>query len=103
MRKPRLSLADLRKHDGKGGARALVAVRGLVYDVSGSFLWQKGRHQALHDAGRDLTAALDEAPHDAALLARFPVVGRLGPGLPVDSEVRPAPGPTKVPRRPEPA
>ncbi len=62
--------------DGVRGP-AYVAYAGRVYDVSGSFLWQKGNHQGLHRAGRDLTAELENAPHGADFLQRFPVVGRL--------------------------
>jgi predicted heme/steroid binding protein len=31
----------------------------------------------LHTAGLDLTAGLDQAPHGADLLERFPVIGLL--------------------------
>lgn len=40
-------------------------------------LWQNGNHQVLHNAGEDLTANLDEAPHGADMLERFLVVGTL--------------------------
>ena len=69
---------ELSRCDGRGGAPAYVAYRGLVYDVSGSFHWQEGRHQAMHSAGVDLTDAIDAAPHEAEFLTdRFPVVARL--------------------------
>jgi predicted heme/steroid binding protein len=68
---------ELVKHNGKKGARAYVAYKGKVYDVSQSFLWQDGRHQALHTAGEDLTDFLAEAPHGPELLEKFPVVGIL--------------------------
>jgi len=71
---------ELSKYNGKNGAPAFVACNGLVYDVSNSFLWQKGNHQVLHDAGADLTESLNEAPHSASLLERFPVVGTLRGG-----------------------
>jgi predicted heme/steroid binding protein len=69
-------LHNLAKYDGSNGI-AYVAYRGKVYDVSQSFLWQKGRHQVVHRAGCDLTKALENAPHGPELLARFPVVGEL--------------------------
>ena len=69
--------AELARFNGQRGTRALIACQGKVYDVSGSFLWQNGRHQARHRAGRDLTASLDQAPHGADVLARCPVVGAL--------------------------
>jgi len=71
------SLEELARHHGREGALAYVAYRGQVYDVSASFLWQAGRHQAMHEAGIDLTASLDGAPHGSELLERFPVVGVL--------------------------
>ncbi len=68
---------ELRQCDGKGEAPAFIAFNGMVYDVSHSFLWQKGRHQVTHDAGADLTDVLDQAPHGADLLEKFPIVGTL--------------------------
>ena len=40
-------------------------------------MWHLGLHVARHLAGRDLTAALRDAPHDASVLTRYPVVGKL--------------------------
>jgi len=65
---------ELAQYNGKDGASAFIAYEGKVYDVSRSFLWQDGRHQVLHTAGLDLTADLDQAPHGADLLERFPVI-----------------------------
>ncbi|HEY76178.1 MAG TPA: cytochrome B5 [Thermoflexia bacterium] len=73
----RFTLEDLARYNGKGGMPAYIAYKGQVYDVSSSFLWQNGRHQVLHEAGTDLTAALDQAPHGEDLLKGFPVVGVL--------------------------
>jgi len=72
--------AELARYDGTEGKPAYIACDGKVYDVSDSFLWQRGRHQALHRAGADLTASLRDAPHGADLLERFPVVGCLTQG-----------------------
>lgn len=66
---------DLAACHGRDSAPAFVAYRGRVYDVGGSFLWRRGRHQALHDAGADLTEALAGAPHGDDVLDGFPVVG----------------------------
>jgi len=73
----RFTREELAQYDGKNGAPAYIAYKGKVYDVSPSFLWQKGRHQVLHTAGMDLTTELDTAPHGADMLERFPVVGVL--------------------------
>lgn len=70
---------ELKNYDGKKNP-AYVAYRGKVYDVSRSFHWQKGLHQAQHPAGNDLTEALEKAPHGTDMLDRFPVVGTLGEG-----------------------
>ena len=69
------SREELANYDGKNGRRAFIAFSGKVYDVTGSFLWREGRHQALHSAGSDLTNDLKEAPHSEDLLQKFPVVG----------------------------
>ena len=75
MRK--ITREELARSHGRDGAPAYIAFRGLVYDVSGCFLWKGGRHQALHEAGRDLTGALEEAPHGADMLERAKAVGKL--------------------------
>lgn len=71
------SKEELARYNGKEGNPAYIVYNGNVYDVSKSFLWQKGNHQVLHQAGADLTEALKQAPHGADLLKRFPVVGTL--------------------------
>ncbi len=71
------TLDEIRRCDGRDGRRALILYKGKVYDVTGSFLWQDGRHQVLHSAGADLTDAMDEAPHGEDLMERVPVVGVL--------------------------
>jgi predicted heme/steroid binding protein len=71
---------ELRRFDGTNGTPALIAYRGKVYDVSQSFLWQGGRHEAMHTAGADLTGPLAGAPHGDELLKDFPVVGILVEG-----------------------
>ena len=72
--------AELARFNGTGGSPPYVAHAGLVYDLSRSFTWQRGRHHAEHAAGTDLTEAMAGAPHGASLLSRFPVVGRLVEG-----------------------
>lgn len=52
-------------------------INGKVYDLSNSFLWRSGRHQAFHRADTDLTEALKQAPHGEDLIKKVPVVGIL--------------------------
>jgi predicted heme/steroid binding protein len=68
---------ELGHYDGQNGSRAYIAFKGKVYDVTGCFLWQHGKHQALHEAGMDLTDALADAPHGEDLLERAVLVGTL--------------------------
>lgn len=70
------TVEELAQYDGKDGRKAYVAFEGIVYDVSESAMWIDGEHVAMHDAGADLTAEQDDAPHDA-YITDFPVVGRL--------------------------
>jgi len=50
---------ELARYNGKNGAPAYIAYKGKVYDVSDSFLWRNGSHQVLHNAGADLTEAIE--------------------------------------------
>ena len=68
---------ELLKANGRNGAPALVAVGGNVYDLSKSDLWKDGYHMELHNAGRDQTSGMAEAPHDEEVLKRYPLVGTL--------------------------
>jgi predicted heme/steroid binding protein len=71
------TVRELSEYDGKNGRPAYIAYRGKVYDVSNSFLWKEGRHQVLHDAGKDLTKDLEQAPHGEDLFERVPQIGIL--------------------------
>jgi predicted heme/steroid binding protein len=68
---------ELERYNGKDGKPAYIAYNGKVYDVTNSFLWKNVNHQVLHEAGKDLTEELDEAPHGPDLLARAPSIGIL--------------------------
>jgi len=72
-----ITLDELAQFNGRSGAPAYITFQGKVYDVSRSFLWQEGRHQVAHMAGKDLTGELKAAPHGAAMLERVPLIGRL--------------------------
>ena len=67
---------ELSRYDGREGRPAYIAFMGLVYDVSASFLWKNGEHQAGHKAGTDLSKALGRAPHGAGILGKFKAVGK---------------------------
>jgi predicted heme/steroid binding protein len=71
------SKEELARYNGKNGAPAYIAYKGKVYDASDSFQWKNGRHQVVHNAGRDLTDSLKQAPHGAEMLERLPLIGRL--------------------------
>lgn len=68
---------ELSVFNGQNGQPAYIAVRGTIYDVSQSPMWQSGQHADVHQAGCDLTQELKAAPHVAAVVERFPVVGHL--------------------------
>jgi predicted heme/steroid binding protein len=67
---------ELAKFDGTKGQPAYVAYKGTVYDVTGSSMWGDGDHGGFHQAGADLTAEHDDAPHDE-LIVDLPQVGTL--------------------------
>ena len=71
------SKEELARYNGKDGRPAYAAYKGKVYDLSGSFLWNDGSHQVLHNAGVDLTNAMEQAPHGEDILEKFPLVGTL--------------------------
>lgn len=79
----RFTREELAHYNGKDGAPAYIAYRGRVFDVTHSFLWQRGRHQVLHAAGLDLTDSLAQAPHGEDLLDRVPLIGILSDSKPV--------------------
>jgi predicted heme/steroid binding protein len=70
------TLDDLKQFDGQEGRPAYVAYEGAVYDVTDSAMWSDGDHEGTHQAGQDLTAAHDDAPHDVHIVD-FPQVGVL--------------------------
>ena len=72
----RFTIDDLSKFNGKNGNPAYVGFKGKVYDVSGSSQWTDGDHLG-HEAGQDLTMAMDIAPHGEELIEKMKVVGFL--------------------------
>lgn len=72
-------LSEIEKYNGKDGNPVYIVHQGNVYDVSESRLWKTGTHMKRHPAGRDLTADIQAAPHDADVLQRYPLVGTVKP------------------------
>jgi len=70
-------LNSLKELNGKDGKPVCVAHQGRVIDVSNSKLWKTGVHMKRHEAGRDLTADIEAAPHGLEVLDRYPQVGIL--------------------------
>jgi predicted heme/steroid binding protein len=72
-----LSPEELASYDGKEGRPALFAYEGKLYDATASRLWKQGVHMGRHNAGMDLTEALQLAPHGAEKVAELHQVGAL--------------------------
>ena len=72
-----MTIDELKKYDGKNGAKAYIAYKNVVYDVSDSPLWNGGEHEGEHHAGVDLTAELAHAPHGSEVFKELPVVATL--------------------------
>ena len=72
-----MTVEELKLYDGRNNAKAYIAYKNVVYDVTESPLWQGGEHQGMHSAGVDLTSALSGAPHGDEVFKDFPVVGSL--------------------------
>jgi predicted heme/steroid binding protein len=70
------SKAQLALRNGQDKEEIWIAYQTIIYDVSNSRLWHKGKHYE-HWAGQDLTDELPDAPHTDKVFARFKVVGRL--------------------------
>jgi len=73
---------ELQKYDGTNGKPIYVAYKDKVYDVTKSKLWRAGSHMKRHQAGRDLTADIQGAPHEPDVLERYPEVGTLKKEVP---------------------
>ena len=71
------TLEELAEFNGRDGKPAYVAYKGKVYDVTAGPTWMDGMHLDEHEAGQDLTEALEYAPHGEEVLLQMPVVGEL--------------------------
>ncbi len=73
----KFTLEELAKCNGKDGQPAYVAYKGKVYDISDNGMWDDGDHMGMHEAGNDLTEAMEDAPHEEENILGMPVVGEL--------------------------
>ena len=71
-----ITQAQLALQNGQDKPEIWIAHQGLVYDVSGSLLWRKGKHYE-HWAGQDLTDELKDAPHTEKVFEKFKLIGTL--------------------------
>jgi len=76
LEKQSFTMEELSKFNGKNGNPAYVAYKGKVYDVTGSDQWLEGDHLG-HEAGQDLTMAMDIAPHGEEVMEKMKQVGVL--------------------------
>jgi predicted heme/steroid binding protein len=73
----KISKQEIEENNGKNGKPAYIVFNGKVYDVSESSMWIDGEHMGLHQAGKDLTADLEMAPHRDESLKNVKFVGEL--------------------------
>ena len=66
---------DLLLFSGQEKRKALVAIDGKIFDVSGRNLWRQGIHPGGHHAGHDLTGDFTKAPHGREVFDRVTPVG----------------------------
>lgn len=72
-----ITLSELERSNGRN-APALVAVNGIVYDVSASRSWAGGNHKNQHNAGQELTHDITRlSPHGVGRIRSMPSYGVL--------------------------
>lgn len=71
-----LTLTELKKYNGQNGKPAYIAIDGIIYDVTEVSHWKDGIHNG-QNAGRDLTDALNGAPHGNEVLEGLEKVGNV--------------------------
>lgn len=72
-----MTLDDLAKYNGKDGAKAYIAVDGVIYDVTDVPPWAGGIHQGKIQAGIDASPLITQSPHGKKVLEKLPVVGKI--------------------------
>lgn len=70
------TLEELAAYNGKDGAKAYIAVDGVVYDVTDVKEWANGAHLD-YEAGKDLSAEIKESSHGIAKLEGLTIVGKI--------------------------
>ena len=85
-----ITLANISYFDGTGGKPAYVIYEGKVYNVTDSTKWQGGRHFGKHAAGKDLTDALEGAPHGVEVFEKVKHVGEISTREPLSEKPAPA-------------
>lgn len=68
--------SQLALRNGQDKEEIWVAYQSVIYDVTESRLWRKGKHYE-HWAGQDLTDELKDAPHTETVFMKFKAVGKL--------------------------
>jgi predicted heme/steroid binding protein len=73
----KFTLEELKQYNGQAGKPAYLIFEGKVYDVTDSSSWQGGDHKGVHQAGKDLTAAIETAPHNKEVFSKVKQIGVL--------------------------
>lgn len=73
---PKYNRSQLALRNGEDKDEVWIAYKGLIYDVTKSRLWRKGKHYE-HWAGQDLTDELKDAPHTKTVFDKFEIIGKL--------------------------
>lgn len=73
---PEYTKNQLALRNGQDKPEVWIAYKGLIYDVTRSRLWMRGKHYE-HWAGQDLTPELKDAPHTETVFDKFEVIGKL--------------------------
>ncbi len=74
---PEMTLEELAQYNGKDGAKAYIAVDGVIYDVSPIPAWAGGLHQNKVQAGTDASELIGQSPHGKKVLEKLQIVGKL--------------------------
>ena len=71
-----ITTSQLSLRNGQDKPEIWIAFKGVVYDVTDSRYWKKGKHYE-HWAGQDLTNELKDAPHTDYVFDKLDVIGKL--------------------------